>query len=98
MGPRRELGPEHPRQARESEGVETAVVPRGAEWFLDEFAFLNVRPGPAGSTRVSVAYHDRAWLERFLLGHADVLVPDDAELRSVLAQRARAGLAEYEQG
>lgn len=97
MGPRRELGPENPRDDHAPEGVETAVVPRGAEWFLDEFDFRDRCPGPAGSTRVSIAYHDRAWLERFLLGHADVVVPDDPRLRTLLAERARAGLAGYEQ-
>ncbi|MEH6381507.1 MAG: WYL domain-containing protein, partial [Dietzia cercidiphylli] len=51
---------------------------------------------PDGDLDVSIAYHDRAWLVRFLLGHADVVTPSDPALAAEIAARATAGLALYQ--
>ena len=99
VGPRRALGPEP--QGDDDEGdarLESARVPAAAAWFLDEFRFHDVVRRPDGDLDVRIAYHDRAWLMRFLLGHADVVVPTDPDLVAEIAGRAAAGLAVYELG
>ena len=99
VGPRRELGPEP--QDDDGEGemrLEDARVPAAAAWFLDEFAFHDVVRRPDGDLDVRIAYHDRAWLVRFLVGHADVVTPTDPRLVAEIAARAAAGLAVYEAG
>lgn len=98
VGPRRELGPEPQDHAGEPSRLEPAIVPAGAAWFLDEFDFHDVRRRPDGDLDVSVPYHDRTWLLRFLLGHADVVRPADPELVAEIRARARAGLAVYDTG
>lgn len=96
VGPRREVGPE-PQDHDDGEvHVEPARVPEAAAWFLDEFRFHSVVRRPDGDLDVEVAYHDRAWLVRFLLGHAHVITPTDPELASEIAARAAEGLAVYE--
>ena len=96
MGPRRAVGPEP--QDDDDNGdrlIERAIVPAAGAWFLDEFGFHSVRRRPDGDLDVEIAYFDRAWLVRFLLGHADVVTPVDPELARVVAERAVAGLAAY---
>ena len=44
---------------------------------------------------MEIAYHDRAWLLRFLLGHADVVRAADPELSAEVARRAGEGLEAY---
>lgn len=97
VGERRALGPE-PQGDDDGDGtpkIEKAVVPAAGAWFLDEFGFRSVHRRPDGDIDVEIAYHDRAWLLRFLLGHADVVTPVDPELADQIAQRAAAGLAAY---
>jgi len=98
VGPRREPGPEPADVTPGWERVERARLHAGGAWLLDEFPFRDVVRNPDGGAEVGVAFHDRAWLLRFLLGHADVLEPLDAGVRAELAERARAGLAAYEFG
>ncbi|MBB1024198.1 MULTISPECIES: helix-turn-helix transcriptional regulator [unclassified Dietzia] len=95
VGPRRSLGPE-PQDGGAGVLLERAVVPAAAAWFLDEFGFHDVVRRPDGDLDVSIAYHDRTWLVRFLLGHADVVTPSDPGLAAEIADRAIAGLALYE--
>lgn len=98
VGPRRALGPEPQDDDDAGTLLEPAVVPASAAWFLDEFAFHDVVRRPDGDLDVSIAYHDRAWLVRFLLGHADVVTPSDPALAAEIAARATAGLAVYAAG
>ena len=98
VGPRRELGPEPQDDGEGDMRLESAVVPAAAAWFLDEFGFHEVVRRPDGDLDVSIAYHDRAWLLRFLLGHADVVTPSDPGLVAEIALGAAAGLAVYAQG
>ena len=98
MGPRRALGPEPSDDGEGELRLEKAVVPATGAWFLDEFAFHSVERRPDGDLDVDIAYHDRAWLRRFLLGHADVVTPADPELAEEIAGRAAAGLAVYTEG
>ena len=51
---------------------------------------------PDGDVEVSISYHDRAWLARFLLGHADVVTPSDPDLVAEIAARAAEGLGHYD--
>ncbi|WP_407335985.1 helix-turn-helix transcriptional regulator [Dietzia kunjamensis] len=95
VGPRRALGP---RPQDDGEGhvrLESARVPAAAAWFLDEFRFHSVVRRPDGDLDVEIAYHDRAWLLRFLLGHADVVRAADPELSAEVARRAGEGLEAY---
>ncbi|MBB1042361.1 MULTISPECIES: WYL domain-containing protein [unclassified Dietzia] len=98
VGPRRALGPEPQDDGEAGVLMERAVVPSAAAWFLDEFGFHDVVRRPDGDLDVSIAYHDRAWLVRFLLGHADVVTPSDPALAAEIAARATAGLALYSAG
>ena len=98
MGPRRALGPEPQDDDGGATLLEPAVVPASAAWFLDEFAFHEVLRRPDGDLDVQIAYHDRDWLHRFLLGHADVVTPSDPGLAAEIARGAAAGLAAYAQG
>lgn len=96
VGARRALGPEP--QDDDGDNVltlEKATVPAAGAWFLDEFGFHSVVRRPDGDLDVEIAYHDRAWLLRFLLGHADVVTPADPALAAEIAERAAAGLAVY---
>ena len=95
VGPRRALGPEPQDDGEGDSHVERAIVPGSAAWFLDEFDFHSVTRRPDGDLDVEIAYHDRAWLLRFLLGHADVITPADPGLSAEIAARAVAGLALY---
>lgn len=95
IGPRRELGPDPQDDDEAGKHFEQAVVPASAAWFLDEFAFHDVARRPDGGLDVTIAYHDRAWLLRFLLGHADVVTPTHPELVAEIATRASAGVAAY---
>ncbi len=95
MGPRRALGPEPSDEGEGERRLEKALVPATAAWFLDEFGFHSVARRPDGDLDVEIAYHDRAWLLRFLLGHADVVTPADPELAEEIAGRAAVGLAVY---
>lgn len=92
LGPRRELGPEPQSGPDGAPRIAEAVVPAGAEWFLDEFPFDGVTRRDDGDLAVRIAYHDEAWLRRFLLGHADLVRPVDPALRADLAARARRAL------
>lgn len=94
VGTRRALGPE-PSDDDGELRLEKATVRGSGAWFLDEFAFHTVVRRPDGDMDVEIAYHDRAWLLRFLLGHADVVTPADPELAREIADRAAAGLAVY---
>ncbi|MFN3602003.1 MAG: helix-turn-helix transcriptional regulator [Dietzia sp.] len=98
VGPRRALGPEPQDDGEGGVLLERAVVPAAAAWFLDEFGFHDVVRRPDGDLDVSIAYHDRAWLLRFLLGHADVVTPSDPALAAEIAARASAGLSLYSAG
>lgn len=98
VGPRRALGPEPQDDDKGSVLLEPALVPASAAWFLDEFGFHEVLRRPDGDLDVQIAYHDRAWLHRFLLGHADVVTPSDPGLTAEIARGAAAGLAAYAQG
>lgn len=98
VGPRRELGPEPQEDGEGAAHLEEAIVPASAAWFLDEFAFHEVVRRPDGDLDVRIAYHDRAWLLRFLLGHADVVTPTDPALAAEIAARGSAGLAVYTGG
>ena len=87
-----------PRPQDDGEGdvrLESARVPAAAAWFLDEFRFHSVVRRPDGDLDVEIAYHDRAWLLRFLLGHADVVRAADPELSAEVARRAGEGLEAY---
>lgn len=95
MGPRRAVGPEPQDDAGIPTRLEQAVVPASAAWFLDEFDFHEVVRRPDGDLDVWIAYHDRAWLLRFLLGHSDVVTPTETGLVAEIAARATAGLAVY---
>src|SRR5699024_5001782 len=95
VGPRRALGPEPQEEGEEPAHLASATVPASAAWFLDEFTFHDVARRHDGDLDVTIAYHDRAWLLRFLLGHADVVRPVDPTLVAELDTRARAGLAAY---
>ncbi|HMT50048.1 helix-turn-helix transcriptional regulator [Dietzia sp. UBA5065] len=95
VGPRRALGPEPQDDGEGDTSLERAVVPASAAWFLDEFGFHDVTRRPDGDLDVVIAYHDRAWLLRFLLGHADVVTPADPGLAAEIAARASAGLELY---
>lgn len=98
VGPRRALGPEPQDDGEGDVRLEAARVPAAAAWFLDEFRFHTVVRRPDGDLDVEIAYHDRAWLLRFLLGHADVVRPADPGLAAEVARRAAEGLAVYETG
>lgn len=98
VGPRRALGPEPSDDGEGELRLEKATVPATGAWFLDEFGFHSVVRRPDGDLDVEIAYHDRAWLLRFLLGHADVVTPADPELAKEIADRATVGLAVYTQG
>lgn len=95
MGPRRALGPEPQDDGAGATRLERAVVPASAAWFLDEFDFHEVARRPDGDLDVSIAYHDRTWLLRFLLGHADVVTPTDPDFVAEIAARATSGLVAY---
>lgn len=95
VGPRRALGPEPADDGEGSHELEKAIVRANGAWFLDEFGFHSVVRRPDGDLDVEIAYHDRAWLLRFLLGHADVVTPADPALAEEIAGRAAAGLAVY---
>ena len=95
LGPRRALGPEPQADGRDAPRVERATVPASAAWFLDEFPFKDVTRAPGGDLDVTIAYHDPAWLRRFLLGHADVVTPAAPRLAAEIATRAVEGLAIY---
>lgn len=98
VGPRRALGPEPQDDGEGDLCLESAEVPAAAAWFLDEFDFHEVVRRPDGNLDVQIAYHDRAWLLRFLLGHADVVTPSEPGLAAEIAVSAAAGLAVYAQG
>lgn len=98
LGPRRALGPEPQDDGEGDLRMESATVPASAAWFLDEFRFAEVTRRPDGDLDVQIAYHDRAWLVRFLLGHADVVTPTDPGMVAEIAARAVAGLAAYSAG
>lgn len=98
VGPRRALGPEPSDDGEGSRRLEKAVVRASGAWFLDEFAFHSVVRRPDGDLDVEIAYHDRAWLVRFLLGHADVVTPADPALAAEIAGRAALGLEVYTRG
>lgn len=98
VGPRRALGPEPSDDGEGSHSLEKAVVRASGAWFLDEFAFHSVVRRPDGDLDVEIAYHDRAWLVRFLLGHADVVTPADPGLAAEIAGRASLGLEVYTRG
>lgn len=98
IGPRRALGPEPQDDDEDDVRFERATVPATAAWFLDEFTFHNTVQRPDRSLDVTIAYHDRSWLLRFLLGHADVVTPADPELVAEIAARATAGVAAYATG
>lgn len=98
VGPRRALGPEPSDDAEGERRLEKATVPAASAWFLDEFGFHSVVRRPDGDLDVEIAYHDRAWLLRFLLGHADVVTPTDPALVREIAERAAVGLAVYTSG
>ena len=95
VGPRRALGPEPQDDGEGERRLERAIVPAAGAWFLDEFGFHSVARRPDGDLDVEIAYFDRAWLVRFLLGHADVVTPADPVLAREIAERATAGLAVY---
>lgn len=95
VGPRRALGPEPQDDDEGDIRLEPARVPASAAWFIDEFRFHSVVRRPDGDLDVEVGYHDRAWLLRFLLGHADVVTPTDPALAAEIAARAASGLATY---
>lgn len=95
VGPRRALGPEPSDDGEGERRVEKATVSATGAWFLDEFGFHSVVRRPDGDLDVEIAYHDRAWLLRFLLGHADVVTPADPALAREIADRAVAGVAAY---
>ena len=95
VGPRRALGPEPQDDGEGDIRLERARVPASAAWFIDEFRFRSVVRRPDGDLDVEIGYHDRAWLLRFLLGHADVVTPTDPELAAEIAARASTGLAAY---
>ena len=95
VGPRRALGPEPEDDGDSDIRVEPAKVPASAAWFIDEFRFRSVVRRPDGDLDVEIGYHDRAWLLRFLLGHADVVTPTDPELTAEVASRASHGLTAY---
>lgn len=95
IGPRRALGPEPQDDDEDGARLERATVPASAAWFLDEFDFHDVVRRPDGSLDVTIAYHDRSWLLRFLLGHADVVTPTNPDLVAEIAARATAGVAAY---
>lgn len=95
VGPRRALGPEPQDDGEGDIRLEPARVPAAAAWFLDEFRFHSVVRRPDGDLDVEIAYHDRAWLLRFLLGHADVVRAADPGLAAEVARRATEGLAVY---
>lgn len=95
VGPRRALGPEPQDDGEGDIRVEKARVPSTAAWFLDEFRFHSVVRRPDGDVDVEIAYHDRAWLLRFLLGHADVVRATDPGLAAEVARRAVEGLEVY---
>lgn len=98
VGPRRAVGPEPQDDRHGDVRLEPARVPAAAAWFLDEFRFHSVARRPDGDLDVELAYYDRAWLLRFLLGHADVITPADPTLAAEIASRAADGLAVYELG
>lgn len=98
VGPRRALGPEPSDDGEGERRLEKATVPATGAWFLDEFGFHSVVRRPDGDLDVEIAYHDRAWLLRFLLGHADVVTPADPALAREIAERAAVGLAVYAGG
>ena len=98
VGPRRALGPEPSDDGEGERRLEKATVPAAGAWFLDEFGFQSVVRRPDGDLDVEIAYHDRAWLLRFLLGHADVVTPADPALAREIAERAAVGLAVYAGG
>ena len=95
VGPRRALGPEPSDDDDGELRLEKATVRAAGAWFLDEFTFHSAVRRPDGDLEVEIAYHDRAWLLRFLLGHADVVTPVDPGLAREIADRAAAGLAVY---
>ncbi|HHX85692.1 MAG TPA: WYL domain-containing protein [Actinomycetales bacterium] len=95
VGERRPLGPEPQEYGGDAADGETATVRAAGAWFLDEFPFRDVVRRPDGDVDVTVGYHDRAWLQRFLLGHADVVTPTDPDLAAEIAARAAEGLAHY---
>ena len=95
VGPRRALGPEPEDDGEGDIRLEPARVPASAAWFIDEFRFRSVVRRPDGDLDVEIGYHDRAWLLRFLLGHADVVTPTDPELAAEVASRASRGLTAY---
>ena len=98
VGPRRAVGPEPQDDGDGDVHLEPARVPAAAAWFLDEFRFHSVVQRPDGDLDVELAYYDRAWLLRFLLGHADVITPTDPALAGEIASRAADGLTVYELG
>lgn len=95
VGPRRALGPEPQDDGEGDVHLAKARVPAAAAWFLDEFGFHSVVRRPDGDLDVEIAYHDRAWLLRFLLGHADVVRATDPALSTEVARRATEGLEVY---
>ncbi|UVE95421.1 YafY family protein [Dietzia sp. B32] len=95
VGPRRALGPEPQDDGEGDIRLESARVPAAAAWFLDEFRFHSVIRRPDGDLDVEIAYHDRAWLLRFLLGHADVVRAVEPGLAAEVARRAAGGLEVY---
>jgi proteasome accessory factor C len=94
VGERRELGPEPQDPGGDAGRSEPATVRASGAWFLDEYPFGDMTRRP-GDVEVSVSSHDRAWLARFLLGHADVVTPSDPGLVAEIAARAAEGLAHY---
>lgn len=95
VGPRRALGPEPQDDGEGDIRLERARVPASAAWFIDEFRFRSVVRRPDGDLDVEIGYHDRAWLLRFLLGHADVVTPTEPVTAAEIASRASTGLAAY---
>lgn len=93
-GPRRDTGPEP--DAGESGTMRTAkaVLIGSAAWFLDDFPFASAEPLEGGDIVVEISFYDDDWLERFLLGHADILTAVDDELRAGVARAARHALGD----
>ena len=63
--------------------------------YVNQFLYAILAEEKCAKAGVEIAYHDRAWLLRFLLGHADVVRAADPELSAEVARRAGEGLEAY---
>lgn len=91
-GPRRETGPEPDDGDSGPRRTANAVLAGTAAWFLDDFPFTSAETRPDGDIDVGIHYFDDEWLQRFLLGHADLLTASDPRLRERVAEAARDAL------